>query len=159
MYHVKRSGKNGVKRYHKTVDAASEAHKTLERDLRQALTRGELQLFYQPLFDLRSGRLVKAEALLRWQHPERGWISPADFIPLAENSGYIVPLGSWVLQTATQQARSWELAGAAVRVSVNVSTLQFAQPTFGESVIGALKRSHLEPSYLELELTESIMLP
>ena len=158
MYHVKRSGKNGVKRYHETVDAASEAHKTLERDLRQALTRGELQLFYQPLFDLRSGRLVKAEALLRWQHPERGWISPADFIPLAENSGYIVPLGSWVLQTATQQARSWELAGAAVRVSVNVSALQFAQPTFGESVIGALKRSHLEPSYLELELTESIML-
>ena len=158
MYHVKRSGKNGVKRYHKTVDAASEAHKTLERDLRQALTRGELQLFYQPLFDLRSGRLVKAEALLRWQHPERGWISPADFIPLAENSGYIVPLGSWVLQTATQQARIWELAGAAVRVSVNVSALQFAQPTFGESVIGALKRSHLEPSYLELELTESIML-
>ena len=158
MYHVKRSGKNGVKRYHKTVDAASETHKTLERDLRQALTRGELQLFYQPLFDLRSGRLVKAEALLRWQHPERGWISPADFVPLAENSGYIVPLGNWVLQTATRQARNWELAGSAVRVSVNVSALQFAQPSFGESVLEALKRSHLEPSYLELELTESIML-
>ncbi len=158
MYHVKRSGKNGVKRYHKTVDAASETHKTLERDLRQALTRGELQLFYQPLFDLRSGRLVKAEALLRWQHPERGWISPADFIPLAESSGYIVPLGNWVLQTATQRARHWELAGSAVRVSVNVSALQFAQPTFGESVMEALKRSRLEPSYLELELTESIML-
>ena len=158
MYHVKRSGKNGVKRYHKTVDAVSETHKTLARDLRQALTKGELQLFYQPLFDLRSGRLVKAEALLRWQHPERGWISPADFIPLAESSGYIVPLGSWVLQTATQQARQWELAGAAARVSVNVSALQFAQPTFGDSVLEALKRSRLEPGFLELELTESIML-
>ena len=158
MYHVKHAGKNGVKRYHKTVDAASEAHKTLERDLRQALSRGELQLFYQPLFDLRSGRLVKAEALLRWQHPERGWISPADFIPLAEQSGYIVALGDWVLQTATRQARAWELAGAPTRVSVNVSALQFAQLTFGDSVMEALKRSRLEPGMLELELTESIML-
>ena len=158
MYHVKHAGKNGVKRYHKTVDAASEAHKTLERDLRHALARGELQLFYQPLFDLRTGRLVKAEALLRWQHPERGLVSPADFIPLAEHSGYIVTLGSWVLQTAAQHARGWELSGTAVRVSVNVSALQFAQSTFGDSVMAALKHSRLEPSSLELELTESIML-
>ena len=158
MYHVKHAGKNGVKRYHQTVDAALEAHKTLERDLRQALAKGELELFYQPLFDLRTGRLVKAEALLRWGHPERGLVSPADFIPLAEQSGYIVTLGDWVLQTATRQARAWELSGAAVRVSVNVSALQFAQPGFGDSVMKALRRSHLEPGSLELELTESIML-
>lgn len=158
MYHVKRAGKNGVKRYHKAVDAASEAHKTLERDLRQALAKGELKLFYQPLFDLRTGRLVKAEALLRWQHPERGWVSPEEFVPLAEQSGYITVLGDWVLQTATQQARGWELSGSAVRVSVNVSALQFAQPTFGDSVMEALRRSRLGPGSLELELTESIML-
>ncbi len=158
MYHVKHAGKNGVKRYHKAVDAALETHKTIERDLRQALSRGELHLFYQPLFDLRTGRLVKAEALLRWEHPERGWISPADFVPLAEQSGYIVTLGDWVLQTATRQARAWELSGSAVRVSVNVSALQFAQPGFGDSVMEALRRSRLEPGSLELELTESIML-
>ncbi len=158
MYHVKHAGKNGVKRYHKTVDAALEARKTLARDLRQALARGELRLFYQPLFDLRSGRLVKAEALLRWAHPERGLVSPADFVPLAEQSGYIAVLGDWVLQTATRQARAWELSGAAVRVAVNVSALQFAQPGFGDSVMEALRRSRLEPGALELELTESIML-
>ena len=85
MYHVKNSGKNSVKRYHASVDAALEAHKRLERDLRQALSRGELRLFYQPLFNLRSGKLVKTEALLRWHHPERGWIPPADFIPLSRS--------------------------------------------------------------------------
>jgi diguanylate cyclase len=159
MYHVKNSGKNGVKRYHATVDAALEEHKRLERDLRQALLRDELQLFYQPLFDLRSGRLVKAEALLRWRHPERGWISPADFVPLAEASGYIVALGDWVMRSATRQARSWQLAGLApVRVSVNVSPLQFAQPQFGESVVEALQGSGLGAHFLELELTETIVM-
>jgi len=159
MYHVKNSGKNGVKRYHASVDATLEEHKQLERDLRGALVRGELRLFYQPLFDLRSGELVKAEALLRWHHPERGWIPPADFVPLAESSGYIVALGSWVLQSATQQARGWQLSGLTpVRISVNVSPLQFAQPHFGESVMTALNASRLEPHFLELELTESIVM-
>lgn len=111
MDHVKRHGKNGVKRYHASVDAALEQEKRLERDLRQALARDELSLFYQPLFNLQTGQLVKAEVLLRWQHPERGWIAPSDFVPLAEASGYIVPLGSWVLQTAAAQARTWQLTG------------------------------------------------
>ena len=160
MYHVKNSGKNSVKRYHASVDAALEAHKRLERDLRQALSRGELRLFYQPLFDLRSGKLVKTEALLRWHHPERGWIPPADFIPLAEASGYIVALGDWVLETAAQRARSWQLAPglSPTRISVNVSPLQFAQPHFSDSVTAALSRAQLEPHFLELELTESIVM-
>lgn len=159
MYHVKNYGKNGVKRYHASVDAALEADKRLERDLRQALAKNELSLFYQPLFDLRSGRLVKAEALLRWRHPERGWIAPSDFIPLAEASGYIVTLGSWVLKTAAEQARAWQLTHLhPVRISVNVSALQFAQPLFGDTVMSALKAAHLEPHFLELELTESIVM-
>lgn len=159
MYYVKNSGKNGVKRYHASADAALEERKQLERDLRQALARGELRLFYQPLFDLRSGKLVKTEALLRWHHPERGWIPPDDFIPLAEASGYIVALGDWVLETAAQRARSWQTSGLTpVRISVNVSPLQFAQPRFSESVLAALSRAQLEPHFLELELTESIVM-
>ena len=159
MYYVKNSGKNGVKRYHAAADAALEEQKQLERDLRQALSRSELRLFYQPLFDLRSGKLVKAEALLRWHHPERGWIPPTDFIPLAEASGYIVALGDWVLETAAQRARSWQTGGLTpVRISVNVSPLQFAQSRFSESVSAALNRAQLEPHFLELELTESIVM-
>jgi EAL domain-containing protein (putative c-di-GMP-specific phosphodiesterase class I) len=159
MYYVKNSGKNGVKRYHASADAALEEHKQLERDLRQALSRGELRLFYQPMFDLRSGKLVKTEALLRWHHPERGWIPPDDFIPLAEASGYIVALGDWVLETAAQRARNWQTTGLTpVRISVNVSPLQFAQPRFSELVSAALKRAELEPHFLELELTESIVM-
>ena len=159
MYQVKHSGKNAIKRYHASVDAALEERKRLERDLRQALTRGELRLFYQPMFDLRNGKLVKTEALLRWHHPERGWIPPADFVPLAEASGYIVALGNWVLETATQRARSWQLSGLTpVRISVNVSPLQFAQPQFSNSVMSALRSAQLEPHFLELELTESIVM-
>ncbi len=159
MYYVKHFGKNGVKRYHASDDAAREDDKQLERDLRQALARNELGLFYQPLFDLRTGRLVKTEVLLRWRHPERGWIAPSDFIPLAEASGYIVTLGAWVLKTAAEQARTWQLSSLyPVRICVNVSALQFAQPLFSDMVLSALKAARLEPHFLELELTESIVM-
>lgn len=131
----------------------------LENGLRQALTNQELFLVYQPQVDMRSGAVTGMEALLRWQHPKLGLIMPTRFIPAAENSGLIVPIGEWVLRTACVQACRWQAEGLnPVPVAVNVSPLQFRQPGFCELVRRVLDETGLDPRFLELELTESLLL-
>jgi diguanylate cyclase (GGDEF)-like protein len=131
----------------------------LEADLRHALTRRELTLHYQPLVDLISGEMVGLEALLRWRHPERGMISPAEFIPLAEESGLIVQIGDWVLREVCRQIRTWSDAGIAPRqTSVNVSAVQLGRGRLLESVREAIDASGITPAQLELEITESFVM-
>jgi EAL domain-containing protein (putative c-di-GMP-specific phosphodiesterase class I) len=110
------------------------------------------------MYDLQSGKLVKFESLLRWKHPEKGFISPAEFIPLAEESGMIVTLGAWVLEEACRQAKAWVDLGLPYKVSVNVSLLQFSHPNFVLAVLNAVKETGLLPTYLELEITESVLM-
>jgi EAL domain-containing protein (putative c-di-GMP-specific phosphodiesterase class I) len=131
----------------------------LERELRDALRRGELSLYYQPQFALPQVRLVGSEALLRWNHPERGLISPGRFIPTAERCGLIVPIGTWVLEQACQQNYCWQQAGyEPIRVAVNVAAKQFAQYDFVDLVSQALSTTGLAPQYLELEMSESLLM-
>ena len=130
----------------------------LEADLSRALDRDELLLDYQPQVDARTGRVVAVEALLRWRHPERGLISPAVFIPAAERSGLIVPIGDWVLRAACLQSRRWLDAGLApVRMAVNLSARQFSDDRLARRVEESLDGAGLEPPDLELEITESMM--
>jgi EAL domain-containing protein (putative c-di-GMP-specific phosphodiesterase class I) len=132
---------------------------TLERSLRLALEKKQLFLVYQPQMDIRTGKTIGLEALLRWQHPELGLVSPDRFIKIAENSGLIIPIGEWVLRTACSQARQWQDEGLlAVPVAVNVSAVQFRQEGFQELVAKVLHETRLASQYLELELTESVLL-
>jgi EAL domain-containing protein (putative c-di-GMP-specific phosphodiesterase class I) len=131
----------------------------LEFSLRQALENQEFVLHYQPRVDLKSGAIVGAEALVRWQHPTRGLISPAHFIGLAEETGLIVPLGSWILRHACQQQAAWRREGfGATVVAVNVSSRQFGEPDFVEMVAATLAQTGLPAESLELELTESVIM-
>ena len=128
---IKRSGKNNVRRFTPAIEGEIEERQQLERDLRLALERHELELAYQPIVDLKSGQTVKAEALLRWRHPTRGMVSPATFIPIAESSGLIVTLGRWILQEACTQAKIWNQPGRqAIRIAVNISAVQLGHPDF-----------------------------
>jgi len=126
--------------------------------LQKALTNQELELHYQPEIDARTGRVIAVEALLRWHHPMRGLVSPAEFIPLAEQTGLIVPMGDWVLRAACAQAAAWRRGKLApVRVAVNLSARQFEDADFVARVEDALEESGLEPTALELEITESMV--
>ncbi|MBA2668317.1 MAG: EAL domain-containing protein [Trueperaceae bacterium] len=159
MYRVKRSGKNGVQQYRRETDAQLERQRAMERDLRAAIQAQDLTLVYQPIHDLATGEVRKFEALLRWSNPTWGHVSPADFIPIAEASGLIVPLGTWVLHEACRQAKAWQrVCARGVQVSINVSPLQFAQSNFYATVVEALELHGLTPDALELELTESMVL-
>jgi diguanylate cyclase (GGDEF)-like protein len=131
---------------------------TLDHAMRQALTQGRFRLHFQPQVTLADGAVHGAEALIRWRDPERGDIPPGDFIPAAEASGLIVPIGDWVLRQAVQQAAAWRQQGRALRVAVNVSALQFRQPGFVDGVAAALRQARLPGEWLEMELTESILL-
>ncbi len=132
---------------------------TLEADLRRALEREELRLHYQPQVGLISGQIVGLEALVRWQHPVRGMVSPAEFIPLAEESGLVAPLGDWVLHTACRQVKAWLEAGlAAPQMAVNVSAVQLSRGNLIESVQEALRTTHIPPDRLVLEITESFVI-
>jgi EAL domain-containing protein (putative c-di-GMP-specific phosphodiesterase class I) len=129
-----------------------------ETALRHALERGEFELYYQPLVDLESGRVTELEALLRWRHPERGVVPPLDFIPLAEETGLIVPIGGWVLTEACRQTRDWQRRFARevpLAVSVNLSVKQFGQTSFARTVSDTLRATGLDPRALKLEITES----
>jgi EAL domain-containing protein (putative c-di-GMP-specific phosphodiesterase class I) len=131
----------------------------LESELRRALERGEFVLHYQPKIDLYTGALCGAEALLRWQHPQRGMVAPGDFIPLAEETGLIVPLGGWVLREACRQCRTWQDRSLPVlRVAVNLSAAQFRQKALLDSVRDALSASGIAPECLEVEITESMVM-
>ena len=129
-----------------------------EMELRQALEKGQFLLHYQPQFDLKTGQIKGMEALARWNHPDRGYIPPLKFIPIAEENGFILPLGEWVLKTACAQAKAWQEQGfPPLRMSVNVSMRQFNHPSFVEDVQRILNETGLHPSFLNLEITESMM--
>ena len=158
MYKVKRSGKNGLRFFSPDTDATVERRGELERELRNAIKLRQFHLEYQPIVDLGTGLTAKYEALLRWNHPTMGEISPAEFVPVAEESGAIVGIGSWVLEEACRQLAAWRSDGLPdVRVSVNVSPLQFMQPTFFGTVARALQAQGVPADALELELTESVV--
>jgi len=158
MYHAKFNGKNGFQVFTPEINAHLRQRIELMADLRQALDNGEFRLEYQPQF-LAAGELVGFEALLRWDHPERGTIPPTTFIPIAEETGLVVPIGKWVLDQACRQLAAWRVAGYEnLRMSVNVSTLQFERQDWIETISGALKSSGLPPSALELELTETVVM-
>lgn len=155
MYQAKQSGRNGFQFYTSEMNTAALEKLLIESSLRNALARGELVLHYQPLVALDSGRIVAVEALIRWRHPEIGLIPPDRFIPVAEDSGLINPIGDWVLCEACRQLRAWLDEGVApLQMAVNVSPSQFRQSGFVPMVAGALATSGLDPGLLELELTE-----
>lgn len=157
MYHAKEQGRNNFQFYRGALNTSSMARILMEGSLRNALERDEFSMFYQPKMELKTGKLIGAEALIRWLHPVQGTIAPGEFIPLAEETGLIVPMGRWALETACQQAKQWWDAGfPPMRVAVNLSGIQFKHPEFTDMVIGVTKRSGLEARWLELELTESI---
>ena len=156
---IKRSGKNNVRRFTPAIEGEIEERQQLERDLRLALERHELELAYQPIVNLESGQTVKAEALLRWRHPTRGMVSPATFIPIAESSGLIVPLGKWILHEACLQAKIWNQPGRhTIRIAVNISAVQLGHPDFLNMVAQTLAKTGLPAKLLELELTEGTIL-
>ena len=159
MYCAKESGRNNFRFFTKDMNAKAVERLTLENSLRLALDKKELFLVYQPQMEIATGRITGLEALLRWQHPELGLVPPDNFIRIAENSGLIMPIGEWVLRTACSQARKWQDEGLlAVPVAVNVSAVQFRQAGFGELIRRVLHETGLAPQYLELELTESLLL-
>jgi diguanylate cyclase (GGDEF)-like protein/PAS domain S-box-containing protein len=155
MYGAKADGRRTYRFFEPAMDARAKARLTLERDLRQALADGGFEIHYQPLVDLRNNEVTGCEALLRWRHPERGMISPADFIPVAEDTGLIVELGEWVLRTACAEAASWP---DHIRISVNVSPVQLKCPTLALKIAGALASSGLAANRLELEITEAVLI-
>lgn len=159
MYRAKEAGRNRYHIYTPAMDVNASRRLALESSLRQALARGELLLYYQPKVNIKTGRIASLEALARWHHPEFGMVPPTQFIPLAEETGMIVPIGEWVLRTACAQNKAWQKAGfSPMRVSVNFSPRQFHQIDLAEVVGRVLAETELEPCWLELEVTENLML-
>ncbi len=159
MYHAKDQGRNNWQLYNKSLTAETMARIRLENDLRKGLERDEFRLLYQPQVRADDGTIVGLEALIRWQHPEHGVVSPAQFIPVAEDSGLIVAIGDWVLRTACRQLCSWQATGLATpRVAVNVSARQLRAHDFLGSVAAIIAETGIEPGQVELELTESILM-
>lgn len=156
---AKRHGGNGVRIYSREMNASSAERVALESALRHAVTRNELFLQYQPVVDSETERIVGVEALVRWQHPERGLIPPDRFIPIADESGLIVEIGEWVLAKACSQMRAWHEQGfAGLSIAVNVSAVQFGQPRLLEVVSRTLEESRLDPRFLMLEITEGVLM-
>jgi diguanylate cyclase (GGDEF)-like protein/PAS domain S-box-containing protein len=159
LYRAKAEGRNTYRFYAAAMGAQVEARRALERDLRMAIERRELELYFQPQLDLAAGCIDGAEALARWRHPRRGTVPPSKFIPLAETSGLIVPLGEWALREACRQARAWRDAGLPpLTVAVNLSLAQCRNDDLARTTGRALQASGLEPRWLELEVTESLFL-
>jgi diguanylate cyclase (GGDEF)-like protein len=155
LYRAKEAGRGTYAFFEESLNQRAQERRQLESDLRLAVERGEFELHYQPLFDLDQNRICSFEALIRWHHPRRGLISPADFIPIAEDTGLIVPIGAWVIQQACAQAARWP---GHIRIAVNVSPVQFHRGALHDTLLRALATSGLAPDRLEVEITESIFL-
>lgn len=158
MYHAKDQGRDNCQFYSAALTQEAIRRLNLESNLRLALERDEFYLVYQPQIDLASGRIRSLEALIRWQHPEHGLVSPMDFIPVAEENGLIVPIGDWVLRTACADIARWQAAGHALRVAVNLSAVQFRNPDLLSRIKSILTETGVAPERLELEMTESVLM-
>lgn len=159
MYRAKFAGRNNFQFFSETMRSKSLHRLDLENELRKALDKDQFELYFQPKADTETWTLVGAEALLRWEHPERGIITPVEFIPVAEETGLIVPIGQWVLQRACQQVKAWsELPFGDIAVSVNISSHQFQSDSLIDDVLGAALSARINPGSLELEITESVLL-
>ena len=155
MYAAKSSGRRTFRFFDPSLDARAKARHLLEIDLRQAVAERGFEIHYQPIVDLRTDAIAGCEALMRWRHPERGFVSPGEFIPIAEDIGLIDEIGDWVLNTACTEAATWP---PDVRIAVNVSPTQFRSRTLPLKVAAALARSGLSPDRLELEITEAVLI-
>jgi EAL domain-containing protein (putative c-di-GMP-specific phosphodiesterase class I) len=159
MYRAKESGRNGYQFYSREMSARAFERIMIESQLRLAVTRGEFTLHYQPQLDVSRNHVVGVEALLRWRQPDRGLVSPAEFIPVLEETGLIVPVGEWVLTEACEQLARWRAAGLPdLRMSVNLSSRQFQQVKLASVVSDTLSRVNLPADALEVELTESLLM-
>jgi diguanylate cyclase (GGDEF)-like protein/PAS domain S-box-containing protein len=159
MYHAKENGRNNFQFFKADMNLRAVERQSLEGNLREALEREEFLLHYQPKVNLETGEITGVEALIRWQHPSRGLVAPAQFVPIAEDCGLILPIGRWVLREACRQAREWQKAGLPFnRISVNVSAAEFRAKTFLAEISTSLKETGLEGRYLDLELTESVLM-
>jgi diguanylate cyclase (GGDEF)-like protein len=159
MYCAKQRGRNNQQCFSAAMDSVTRERVSLESDLHHALRHRQFELYYQPKADIATSDVHSAEALIRWQHPQRGLIAPADFIPLAEECGLINEIGAWVLREACRQCKAWQLEGLPpLRIAVNVAAAQFRQGNLLEVIRGALQEAQLEPRWLEIELTESAVM-
>jgi diguanylate cyclase (GGDEF)-like protein len=155
LYRAKGDGRGTFRFFEAAMDLQMQTRRIMERDLRKALPAGEFELYYQPVVNLASGDISGFEALLRWNHPEQGLVSPAAFIPLAEETGFIVPMGEWVIRQACATAAQWP---GDLSVAVNISAAQFRNPGLMQVIVGALATSGLQPTRLEIEITETVLL-
>ena len=159
MYQAKENGRQGYQFFRPAMNVRAVERQSIEESLRRAVERQEFALHYQPKVNLRTGEITGAEALIRWTHPTRGLISPAEFIPIAEDSGLILSIGNWVLREACRQAQTWVAAGLPLStMAVNISAMEFRDEHFLEGVFAILKDTGLDPKSLELELTESVLM-
>jgi len=160
MYHAKAKGKARYEVFDKSMNTPAQDRLGLELDLRQAVANGDFALHYQPVVDLGSGRIVEVEALVRWKHPQRGLLYPADFVTLSEETGLIVPLGRWILAEACRQLRQWQgaAAGEVLGMSVNLSARQLQQPSLVDDIAQALREARIDPAALRLEITETVVM-
>ncbi len=159
MYHAQQKGGNNYQLHKSEAVVISLEQLALETNLRNALKRSEFQVYYQPKVNIRTGKITGAEALIRWCHPEKGLIAPAEFIPLAEETGLIISIGEWVLRTACNQTKIWQEAGFfPFQIAVNLSRRQFIQRNLQERIIKIIQEVDLKPNHLELEVTESLVM-
>jgi diguanylate cyclase (GGDEF)-like protein len=158
MYQAKHNGRGMFRFYDAEVMGCSRERLALEADLRQALGLGQLRLHYQPKIDIMTGKTRSVEALLRWLHPTRGLVPPEEFLPIAEDTGLILPIGEWVIREACRQTRAWQTQGLQLRVAVNISPIQFRQVNFAAQVREALAAHSLDSGCLEIELTEATLM-
>ena len=159
MYHAKNSGRNNYQFFKPEMNVRAVERQSLENGLRDAMERKEFVLHYQPKMNLETGAIIGVEALIRWHHPERGLVPPVQFIPIAEDCGFIVPIGQWVLREACHQARAWQDSGLRpMRIAVNVSAVELRASDFVAGVNDILTETGLDPRYLELELTETFLM-
>ena len=159
MYQAKKNGRQSYQFFRQDMNVTAVEGESIEESLRRALERNELTLHYQPKVDLKTGAIIGAEALSRWVHPTRGTIPPGQFIPIAEKSGLILPIGAWVFDEACSQARIWADAGVPAKtMAVNVSGVQFQSEGFLDALCAALNKTGLDPSLLELDINESVLM-